>query len=195
MTKSPSPSVDEVAFEAARSAYEAPENWSRAPSDCLHAAIAAYLASLVPPPKAEVREPVAWLCYGGADGKSGKQFVTRGIIDGHVIRPSIDIPLYANHEARGDGVRVTDESLPDIRRGLTPEFIEDRYGPAAVAALPVGYGHPTRPPLGDGRAEIDGNDLWEMLFAITKDCVPEGLTDEVLNELAKAINIATGAAS
>ena len=40
----------------------------------------------------------------------------------------------------------------------------------------------------EARSPLDANELWELLFAITKGAVPEGITDEVLGELASRLN-------
>jgi len=36
--------------------------------------------------------------------------------------------------------------------------------------------------------ELDGNEIWELLFAIMRGNVPDELTPEVLDELAKRLN-------
>lgn len=35
---------------------------------------------------------------------------------------------------------------------------------------------------------LDGNEIWEILFSIYKGDVPEGMTEEVCNKLAEALN-------
>lgn len=38
---------------------------------------------------------------------------------------------------------------------------------------------------------IDGNDIWEALFGILKGNVPDELTENVLQQLANALNTAS----
>lgn len=112
MTQSPSPIVDEVAelaakyrnFEFGHKVMDADDFID------LEADIRRLAASLVSPPKAagEIRE---WevLCGDGTwmlvTDRDGRQYH----IDEHKragLPPPVFRPLYANHEARGDGVRV-----------------------------------------------------------------------------------------
>lgn len=116
MTKSPSPSVDEVAedelcswFDTLQSCLETfwsitePGTDSRLLAEgAMDAAQAIAAIALVSPPQAGSGEPIAWT------DKNGLEFLARGYgidvsAEKHGTR---DIPLYANHEARGDGVRV-----------------------------------------------------------------------------------------
>lgn len=205
--QSPSPIVDEVAglaakyrnFEFGHKVMDADDFID------LEADIRRLAASLASPPKAGSGEPVAYTwelrqSYRvSADGSPDWQWAPqltkwRPPAGEDVLNVT---PLYANHEARGDGVRAA-KILSDALYGegnVRPgdSLVDLATAIVALARMASAQIGRKLPPLGDGRAEIDGNDLWEMLFSITKDSVPEGLTDEVLNELAKAINLATGA--
>lgn len=127
MTQSPSPSVDEVAvkpwplFGYAPGRYRCQcvvcqqmfEGDKRA-VHCLECAARAANASLVSPPKAGREEPRGWEGYWpGAGSINSVTMITRHervmrqwVSDGAEITP-----LYANHEARGDGVRVTEGAV------------------------------------------------------------------------------------
>lgn len=145
MTQSPSPSVDEVADYAAywhgqcqaiATLLGLPE-----PEEGFAGVVRDHVASLVSPPKAG--EPVAWQWQ---QCKSAQPGVWPDDWNNIELRPGEDRtaywknlaarmpdevrvrPLYANHEARGDGVRVTDEQVETVGRML------DEHGGYATLA-------------------------------------------------------------
>jgi hypothetical protein len=184
MTKSPSPSVDEVAegelsswLETLDSCLETfwaitePGTDSRLLAEGAQDAAKA-IASLVSPPKAGSGEPVGFINAQGGfllTDAGAEWFKTAMANAGPAPVGIAALPLYANHEARGDGVRVTDDLFTHReawRTGLVlakhssqPPTVDmddraywqheidvfDRVFAALEAALP---------PLGDGRAEI-----------------------------------------
>lgn len=145
MTQAPLPIVDEVAFEAARFAYEAPENWSRAPSDCLHAAIDAYLAALVSPPTQAGGEPVPVAWQGVAP--DGHVEITRvnlaaeaWIISGEwFVRPLYATPI-ASKEACGDGsAEIGGKDLWEAERIAGDLLTRNRQDGETIRRLIDGY--------------------------------------------------------
>jgi len=171
MTKSPSPSVDEGLVDKVPTdvwlAYEdrAREIAQRARLEAevaiknaiLRFALEARLSgeALVSPPKAGAGEPVGWVTAEIlAAMKRGER-----VVPGWKYSADFCIPLYANHEARGDGVRVTDEVVDREWDRLCEK--DDRSSPveypdmALITRDELAEAMRTAlPPLGDGRAEI-----------------------------------------
>lgn len=191
MTQSPSPSVDEVEDMAATLRRDAayilakkqPAEVKDAPRLAAFlervAAKLLELSSIVSPPKAGSGEPVAWMIpdWGTVYGKAGFRYLTNeqtstsrddwedGEYDAFRAAMKGAVPLYANHEARGDGVRGTDDDgEAEILAEQSAEnmrlidWIADQIGLPHDEELSrsnfTAWREAALPPLGDGRAEI-----------------------------------------